>query len=97
VTNEAQRSEASDSTDLLVGNWQRGEPPKDGKQYEMKRIIKNAGGQNTTVDWAEPGWWNGKIYVRRSQFHGGEIALVPRPNRWRNWTTNHYRKRRHDP
>lgn len=63
--------------------WKRSFPPKDGKPYEMKRRMRNAGGQFITVAWAESGRWNGQSYVRRSQIHGSEVALIPEPNRWR--------------
>jgi len=62
--------------------WHNGEPPKDGRPYEMKRRVQNAGGQWTTVQWATPGWWDGRTFVEHNQFTGG-TRFVHEPNRWR--------------
>ena len=59
----------------FVRRWQRGVPPKDGSKYEMRRRYRNAGGQWTTAVWGCPGWWNGKMFVARNQFTGGERWL----------------------
>ena len=64
--------------------WKIGEPPKDGQKYEMARRVENAGGYWTTVDWATPGWWDGKTYVQRNQMTGG-TRYVHAPNRWREY------------
>jgi hypothetical protein len=66
----------------MNARWRYGIPPKDGKEYEMKRRVKNAGGQWTTCQWATPGWWDGKTFVERNQFIGGTRVVLD-PNRWR--------------
>lgn len=59
--------------------WNAGEPPKDGRVYEMRRRVSGVVAQTV---WLWNGWWDGKQFVRRNQFHGGTEWLMF-PTHWR--------------
>lgn len=55
--------------------WIDGEPPRDGKRYEMRRRCCFADGAPWTA-WLSTGWWDGRTFVRRNQMRGGTDALI---------------------
>lgn len=65
-----------------MNRWHKGLPPRDDREYEVKQRMKNAGGQWITVQWAERAFWVGSLLRRRSQMHGGLVAVLL-TNRWR--------------
>ena len=64
--------------------WFDGDPPRDGRTYEMRRRVALADLDPWTV-WQETGWWDGCLFARRSQMHGGTDALIG-GTQWRHKT-----------
>lgn len=67
------------SLDKNVSRWRAGEPPKNGRVYEMRRRVSLV--VPFTV-WTWNGWWDGRQWVRRNQMHGGTEWLMF-PTHWR--------------
>ena len=55
--------------------WRPGEPPRDGRVYEMRQRCAMSGGPPWTA-WLGTGWWDGSAFVRRNQMHGGTDTLL---------------------
>ena len=69
--------------------WRKGQAPKDGKTYEMRRRFRVSTDLKSrspyafhTAVWSPYAWWNGEAYVEKNQFSGGERWLN-QPNEWR--------------
>lgn len=72
---------------LEESEWRDGEPPKDGLEYEMRRVCSFGNGQHGWTAWISVGWWDGRMFVRRNQMHGGTDALLGCTH-WRPVTPN---------
>jgi len=66
----------------MKSEWNIGDPPRDGRKYEMVSVPDFIRGSST-------GWWdeNRQGYFDADQFCGGIRRLVPAPNRWRELPT----------
>lgn len=87
---QAERSWSASAGSLprVVRSWQRGLPPKDGNTYEARRRCRSIlNGRVVTPVWSPYCWWNGKTYVERNQFTGGErwVDLWTGRGHWAEW------------